>query len=208
MVKRRFLGLILSVMMSGSVLAQSNFVEGKDFQAISPVVKTTQPDKIVVTEVFWYGCPHCFRFEPYVERWSASLPDGVVFEQVPSVLNPRWTEHARAYYALKMMGAQEQVHRAFFDAIHLKRQRLTSLDTIAEFVAEQGLDEKQFRDNYFSFPVDTQVRKNMQIEKRYGHNGVPAVVVNGKYLVSASQAGSNERMIDIMNFLVARELAP
>ncbi len=208
MVKRRFLGLILSVMMSGSVLAQSNFVEGKDFQAISPVVKTTQPDKIVVTEVFWYGCPHCFRFEPYVERWSANLPDGVVFEQVPSVLNPRWTEHARAYYALKMMGAQEQVHRAFFDAIHLKRQRLTSLDTIAEFVAEQGLDEKQFRDNYFSFPVDTQVRKNMQIEKRYGHNGVPAVVVNGKYLVSASQAGSNERMIDIMNFLVARELAP
>ena len=208
MVKRRFLGLILSVMMSGSVLAQATFVEGKDFQAISPVVKTTQPDKIVVTEVFWYGCPHCFRFEPYVERWSANLPDGVVFEQVPSVLNPRWTEHARAYYALKMMGAQEQVHRAFFDAIHLKRQRLTSLDTIAEFVAEQGLDEKQFRDNYFSFPVDTQVRKNMQIEKRYGHNGVPAVVVNGKYLVSASQAGSNERMIDIMNFLVARELAP
>jgi len=208
MVKRRFLGLILSVMMSGSVLAQATFVEGKDFQAISPVVKTTQPDKIVVTEVFWYGCPHCFRFEPYVERWSASLPDGVVFEQVPSVLNPRWTEHARAYYALKMMGAQGKVHRAFFDAIHLKRQRLTSLDTIAEFVAEQGLDEKQFRDNYFSFPVDTQVRKNLQIEKRYGHNGVPAVVVNGKYLVSASQAGSNERMIDIMNFLVARELAP
>jgi len=194
-------------MMSGTALAQATFVEGKDFQAINPAVKTSQPDKIVVTELFWYGCPHCFRFEPYVERWSASLPDGVVFEQVPSVLNPRWTEHARAYYALKMMGALGKVHREFFDAIHLKRQRLTSLDTIAEFVAEQGLDEKQFRDNYFSFPVDTQVRKNMQIEKRYGHNGVPAVVVNGKYLVSASLAGSNERMIEIMNFLVARELA-
>ena len=207
MLKRWFLGLIVTGMMSGTVLAQATFVEGTHFEAIDPVVKTSQPDKIVVTEVFWYGCPHCFRFEPYVERWSASLPDGVVFEQVPSVLNPRWTEHARAYYALKMMGAQEKVHREFFDAIHLKRQRLTSLDTIAEFVAEQGLDEKQFRDNYFSFPVDTQVRKNMQIEKKYGHNGVPAVVVNGKYLVSASLAGSNERMIEIMDFLVARELA-
>ena len=207
MIKRMITGLIAAVMVSGTVLAQSTFVEGVDFQAINPAVKTTQPDKIVVTEVFWYGCPHCFRFEPHVERWAAGLPDGVVFEQVPSVLNPRWTEHARAYYALKMMGAQEQLHKAFFDAIHLKRERLTSLDTIAEFVAAQGLDEKQFRDNYYSFPVDTQVRKNMQIEKHYGHRGVPAVVVNGKYLVSASLAGSNERMIEIMSFLVARELA-
>ena len=106
-----------------------------------------------------------------------------------------------------MMGAQEKVHKALFDAIHVKRERLTSLDTIAGFVAEQGLDEKQFRDNYFSFPVDTQVRKNMQTEKKYGHNGVPAVVVNGKYLVSAAMAGSNERMIEIMNYLVGQELA-
>ena len=69
------------------------------------------------------------------------------------------------------------------------------------------LDEKVFRENYASFPVDTQVRKNIQKEKRYGHRGVPAVIVNGKYLVSASLAGSNERMIQIMNFLVAHELA-
>lgn len=207
MLKRWIQGLCLMLFLSTQVMAQQAYVEGKDYQVISPAAKTSNPDKVVVTEVFWYGCPHCFRFEPYVERFAANLPDGVIFEQVPSVLNPRWTEHARAYYSLKMMGAQEKVHKAMFDAIHVKRQRLTSLDTIAEFVAEQGLDEKQFRDNYFSFPVDTQVRKNMQAEKRYGHNGVPAVVVNGKYLVSAGMAGSNERMIEIMNFLVAQELA-
>jgi thiol:disulfide interchange protein DsbA len=183
------------------------FVEGTDYQLISPAVKTTQPDKVVVTEIFWYGCPHCFRFEPYVEKWSAKLPDGVVFEQVPSSLNPRWTEHARAYYSFQLMGQLEQTHRAFFDAIHIKRERLTDLDTIAVFVAERGLDEKAFRENYASFPVETQIRKNVQIERRYGHNGVPAVIVNGKYLVSASLAGSNERMIQIMTFLVAQELA-
>ncbi|MBT8434683.1 MAG: thiol:disulfide interchange protein DsbA/DsbL, partial [Gammaproteobacteria bacterium] len=135
------------------------------------------------------------------------LPDGVVFEQVPSSLNPRWTEHARAYYAFKMMGELEQTHKALFDAIHLKRERIMSLDTLAEFASSRGLDEKLFRENYFSFPVETQIRKNIQKEKRYGHRGVPAVIVNGKYLVSASLAGSNERMIDIMNFLVAQELA-
>ena len=207
MIKRWLAGLALLLMFSGSAIAQMAFVEGTDYQIISPAVKTSQPDKILVTEIFWYGCPHCFRFEPYVNRWSAELPDGVVFEHVPSSLNPRWTEHARAYYSFKLMGVLEETHEAFFDAIHLKRQRLNSLDTIAEFVAERGLDEKAFREHYFSFPVETQIRKNSQKEKRYGHKGVPAVIVNGKYLVSGSLAGSNERMIEIMNFLVAQELS-
>ena len=204
---KRSLGVFFALMLlSGTALAQMAFVEGTDYQAINPPVETTQPDKVVVTEVFWYGCPHCYRFEPYVERWSAALPDGVVFELLPSTLNPRWTEHARAYYAFKLMGVLDQVHREFFDAIHVRRQRLTSLDTIAAFVAEQGLDEKVFREYYFSFPVETQLRKDTNREKRYGHRGVPAVIVNGKYLVSASLAGSNERMLDIMNFLVGIEL--
>ena len=207
MIKRWLAGLALVFMFSGSAIAQMAFVEGTDYETISPAVKTSQPDKVVVTEIFWYGCPHCFRFEPYVNRWSADLPDGVVFEQVPSSLNPRWTEHARAYYSFQLMGVLEKTHEAFFDAIHLKRQRLNSLDSIAEFVAERGLDEKAFREHYFSFPVETQIRKNNQNEKRYGHKGVPAVIVNGKYLVTGSLAGSNERMIEIMNFLVAKELS-
>lgn len=207
MIKLWLMGIAALMLVSGSAFAQSAFIDGTDYQTISPAVKTSQPDKVVVTEVFWYGCPHCFRFEPYVERWSASLPDGVIFEQVPSTLNPRWIEHARAYYAFKMMNVLDQTHKALFDAIHLKRQRLTSLDTLAEFASELGLDEKLFRENYFSFPVETQIRKNVQKEKRYGHRGVPAVIVNGKYLVSASLAGSNERMIEIMNYLVAQELA-
>ena len=207
MMKRWLLSLALCVMFSGSAIAQMAFVEGSDYELISPAVKTSQPDKVVVTEIFWYGCPHCFRFEPYVEKWSAKLPEGVVFEQVPSSLNPRWTEHARAYYSFQLMGALEQTHRAFFDALHLKRQRLNNVDTIAEFVAERGLDENAFREYYHSFPVDTLVRKNGQKERLYGHQGVPAVIVNGKYLVSASLAGTNERMLQIMNFLIAKELA-
>ena len=207
MIKRWLTAFIALMLVSGGAVAQMAFVEGTDYQAINPPVETTQPDKVVVTEMFWYGCPHCFRFEPYVERWAASLPEGVVFEQVPSVLNQSWIEHARAYYSFVTMGVLDQVHRNFFDAIHLKRQRLNTLDSIAEFVAGQGLDEEAFRKHYFSFPVETQIRKNANKEKRYGHRGVPAIIVNGKYLVSASLAGSNERMIEIMNFLVSRELA-
>lgn len=206
MFKSWLTALAALLLVSGSAAAQMAFVEGNDYQTISPPVQTSSADKVVVTEVFWYGCPHCFRFEPYVERWSSNLPEGVVFEQMPSSLNKRWIEHARAYYSFQMMGVLDEVHRDFFDAIHLDRQRLMDLDSIAEFVAARGLDEKAFRENYYSFPVETQIRKNSQKERRYGHRGVPAVIVNGKYLVSASLAGSNERMIEIINFLVGREL--
>ncbi len=207
MIKHWLSGLILLSVVSSSAFAQLAYVAGSDYQVISPAVKTSNPDKVVVTEIFWYGCPHCFRFEPYVERWSANLPEGVVFEQVPSALVKGWIEHARAFYAFEMMGALDQLHTEFFDALHLKRQRLNDIDAIAGFVAEHGLDEKAFREHYNSFPVETQIRKNLQKEKRYGHDGVPAVIVNGKYLVSGSLAGSNERMIQIMSFLVQQELA-
>lgn len=206
MLKKWMLLLIPGLLLAAPVAAQQAFIEGVDYQRIDPVVKTSDPDKVVVTEVFWYGCPHCFRFEPFVENWIETLPEGVIFEQVPSSLNPRWMEHARAFYAMKMMGVQEQLHGKLFEAIHNKRQRLNSLDAIAKFVGEQGFDEKQFREHYNSFPVDSQVRKNKKIEQRYGHRGVPAVVVNGKYLTTGSMAGNYDRMIKIINFLVADEL--
>ncbi len=201
--KQLFLGLILAIAMPVA-LAQQAFLEGQDFDRVAVEIPQ-KGDKINVTEVFWYGCPHCFRFEPYVNRFKNSLPGDVEFEQQPSVLNPRWTEHARAYYAMQMMGIQESLHEELFNALHLERKRLFDLEALAEFVADQGHDAAKFKEHYYSFPVETLLRKNMNKEKKYGHRGVPAVVVNGKYLVSASKAGSNERMIQIINYLIEQE---
>ncbi len=206
MLKKWTLGLFLCLMLSNQVMAQLAFNEGVDYKLISPAVKTTNAEKVVVTEMFWYGCPHCFRFEPYIEHWASNLPDTVVFEQIPSVLNPRWADHARAFYSLKLMGKQRILHTKLFDAIHVKRQRLNGFDSIAKFVAEQGVDETKFRETFHSFPVDALLRKNLQKESKYGHNGVPAVIINGKYLTSGSMTGSNERLIQVINFLVAEEL--
>jgi len=106
-----------------------------------------------------------------------------------------------------MMGSTEKVHKKLFSAIHIQNKRLNSIDTLAAFIKAQGVDEKQFRDHYHSFPVDTMVRKSKQKERKYGHRGVPAVIINGKYRTSASQAGSNARMIEVIDYLVNKELA-
>lgn len=206
MLKKWTLGLFLSLILSTPAMAQLAFNEGVDYKLITPAVKTSNPDKVVVTELFWYGCPHCFRFEPYIERWSANLPDSVAFEQIPSIINSGWADHARTFYSLEIMGKQEELHSKLFDAIHIKRQRLNGLDSISAFVAEQGVDEQKFRQTFNSFAVDSLMRKNLKIERKYGHNGVPAMVVNGKYLTSASMAGSNERLMQVVNFLIGEEL--
>ena len=207
MIKQWMIGLTMALVLSTQAFAQQAFVEGVDYTLITPAVKTTDPGKVVVSEMFWYGCPHCFRFEPYVEQWSKNLPAGVLFERVPSTLNPRWSDHARTYYTLELMGELEETHGKFFDGIHVKRQRLDRLDSIASYLGKQGIDEAKFRETFSSFPVDAAMRKNAKKEQKYGHNGVPAIIVNGKYLTSGSLAGSNDRLIQVMNFLVAKELA-
>jgi len=206
MLKKWMFILFTGFLFATPVVAQMAFVEGVDYQRIDPAVPTSDPARVVVTEIFWYGCPHCFRFEPFVDKWAESLPDGVVFEQVPSAINAAWTVHARAFYAFKMMGVQDQIHKKLFNAIHVQRQRLNSLDSIAEFVAEQGFDEKEFRQQYASFPVDSLVRKGKQKELHYGLEGVPTIIVNGKYRTSGVMAGNFGRLLQIIDFLVAEEL--
>ncbi len=205
MIRKGIIAIFVLLFSIASAYAEQ-FNEGVEYEVLKTPVTTSNPDKVVVTEVFWYGCPHCFRFEPYLDEWKKSLPENVVLEQVPSVLNTSWKENARAFFALQMMGETEKTHKKIFEAIHLQRKRLNSEDTMAAFVKTLGVDEKQFRDNYHSFPVDTMVRKSLQKERKYGHNGVPAVIVNGKYRTSASQAGSNARAIQVVDYLVKKEL--
>jgi thiol:disulfide interchange protein DsbA len=104
------------------------------------------------------------------------------------------------------MGETQRTHDKIFAALHLKNKRLNNVDSMAEFVAGLGVDEQEFRNNYHSFPVDTMIRKSRKQERQYGHRGVPAVIVNGKYLTSASMAGSNSRMIQVIDYLVKKEL--
>ena len=198
---------IFALLVSSTSVFAKGFDEGIEYIKLKSPVATSNPDKVVVTEIFWYGCPHCFRLEPYVLKWKENLPAGVEVELIPSVLNASWMEHARAFFALQMMGDVDKVHSKLFTAIHLQNRRLNSVDTLAAFVREQGLDEQKFREYYHSFPVDTKIRKFRQNEGLYGHNGVPVIIVNGKYRTSASITGSNSRLIEVVDYLVKKELA-
>lgn len=182
-----------------------NYVAGSDYEVLSKPVKTMSGDKIEVLEFFWYGCPHCFKFEPSLSKWVKALPSNVSFTRIPAPLNPKWMVHTKAYYALEVMGKAEEYHSEIFNAMHIKKKRLFTADKLIDFLASQGVDKKLLSDTMNSFAVEMRARKAAQLSRDYQLHGVPMLAVNGKYLVTGEKAGSYQKMLDIAAYLIKKE---
>ena len=181
------------------------YTSGKEYMPVSQFTQTG--DKIEVLEFFWYGCPHCFSFEPTVKKWLDTKPDNVEFIRVPAVFRPSWKVHARTYYALGIMGITEKLHTKIFSAMHNKKLKLDTLGKMSGFLERQKVDKTKFLAAYNSFAVENQLRKAIKALKDYDVKGVPAVAVNGKYYITGQSAGSFEKLIEIVNFLIKKETA-
>lgn len=196
--------VFLALMTSAAFLHAGEYKEGVHYKKLTQVT-TTVSDKIEVLEFFWYGCPHCYSFEPHVKAWKKTLSDNVKFARVPAIFRPDWEIQARTYYALSNMGLIETAHGKIFDAVHKSKKRLNTLESMVAFLEKNGVDRKTFLDEYKSFGVDGFVRKAKKKQSEYKIQGVPGVVVNGKYLVSGSMAGSYDNMVKIIDHLIEIE---
>lgn len=196
-------GLIL-FMMSFTALLKAEEQAKPGYEAVSPPQATANPAKIEVIEFFWYGCPHCFSFEPSLKAWLKTKPENVEFIRIPAVFNEQWGKHAKAYYVAEALGVLDKVHDPLFDGVQAKKE-LETEDQLAKFFAEHGVKEAEFRETYNSFMVDTKMRQAPEIAAKYGIDGVPAIIVNGKYRTTGSLAGTQEKMIDVMNELIKKE---
>ena len=172
---------------------------------LSQAQPTRNPAKVEVIEFFWYGCPHCFAVEPQVADWVKRQPDSVEFIRVPAIFNERWAVLGRAYYAMQQLKLGDKEHRALFDAIHRDHKNLTDEASLAEFFATQGVAPEKFKEAFESFDVDGKVGRANRMTSAYGLEGVPAFVVNGKYRVDATSAGSEEAMFTVLDQLVKQE---
>ena len=203
---KKALVVISILFIFNSMACAEAYEEGKHYQRIDQP-KAIDSDKVEVLEFFWYGCPHCYSFEPYLNKWKTNKPENVEFVRVPATFQPLWVLHARAYYALQMLGVGEEIHTKFFSEIHNKKNYMKTFDALTVFVQEYGVERSEFIDAMNSFTVETQIRKATKLVTDYKLSGVPAVAVNGKYLISASMAGSYDNMIKIMSYLIEKETA-
>jgi thiol:disulfide interchange protein DsbA len=158
--------------------------------------------KIEVIEFFWYGCPHCYNLEPYLETWLKKLPPDVQFRRVPAVFNPRWEHDAEIFYTFDALGVLPKVHEAFFTAIHRDGLRTDNPEALAQWLQRNGIDPKKFNETMKSFTVKTRTARAKQMSIAYNIDGTPAMAVQGKYTVSAEQGGTREGMLQTVSYLV------
>ncbi len=196
--------LSLSLLLPLSALA-ADVQEGRDYVVVNPPLGIDTPGKIEVSEYFWYGCPHCFHFEPAIKQWLKTQPKDVVLRYVAVPLNPAWAPGSKLYYTLEAMGAEEKLRTDVFTAIHVERS-LSPNDERAfpAWVAKKGIDAVKFSEVYASFTVQSKVQRAMQLGQGARIDGTPSVVINGRYRIVEPGGLSAERFAEVADVLVAR----
>ena len=178
---------------------------GIDYKVLDTPQTVETAGKIEVMEFFWYGCPHCNAFEPPLSAWIKRLPDDVVFRRLPAQFNALWAQHAKLYYALEAVGAVESSHRKSFEAIHVGGMQLSQEPEMIDWAAKNGIDRDRFALALRSDAVAAKMVAARQALIAYKIDGVPAMAVNGRFLTAPSIAGSHERCLQVVDFLVEQE---
>ena len=195
--------------LAGTVMAQPVlYVEGTHYETIAKPVRTIDPNKVEVTEVFWYGCPHCYAFEPLLENWVSKLPSDVAFVRSPGMWNAMMQTHAQIFYTEQALGSFDKTHKLVFDTIQQQHNPLTTKESVRQLFVTKNINPDDFDKAWDSFSVKTAVKQAEARMKDYGVNGVPNLIVNGKYRVSNNDAvTSHAQILQIADFLIAKERA-
>jgi thiol:disulfide interchange protein DsbA len=171
---------------------------GGPFLELNPPQPVESASKIEVLEFFWYGCIHCYNLEPKIESWLKTLPKDVEFRRVPAVLSERWGYDAAIFYTFEALGMLDKLHRPFFDAIHRDKLRTDNPQVLNAWLEKHGVDPKKFESTLKSFGVQSKTKRAMRLTASYQIDGTPAMAVQGRYTVGASDG-----MLDTVNQLVA-----
>ncbi|MDZ7661349.1 thiol:disulfide interchange protein DsbA/DsbL [Thiohalophilus sp.] len=209
----RILAPLLALAVLFPAPVQAEYAEGIEYRRITPAVEKLTDKPREVVELFWYGCPHCYRFEPKLETWVENKPDDVGFERVPAVFvhpqtgrpNPKWALHAKLFYTAELLEIRDKIHAPLFKRIHAGGKHIHTSDQAEAFFAEFGVDAETFRNTINSFAVDGKLRRAIELTKRYGAEGVPALVIDGRYITDGPMSGGHDAMLGVVQQLLATD---
>ncbi len=199
--------ILLALLGVTTVFAQpALYVEGTHYEVIEKPVRTADPNKVEVTEVFWYGCPHCYAFEPLIKSWEEKLPSDVAFVRSPGIWSAAMEVHAQIYYVGEALGALDKVHGATFDAIHQKGNYLEDGEAVKALFVAQGVSAEDFDKTWDSFAMTSAVKKAATRMREYGVSSVPCLIVNGKYMITINDGVTTQAdMLKVVDYLVGKE---
>jgi protein dithiol oxidoreductase (disulfide-forming) len=216
------LTLAVALAAAPAAFAQEKWVEGRHYFLVTPQQRTSVPaGKVEVMEVFSYGCPACNQFNAVAKKLKSTLPANAQFVYLPAAFNPAedWPMFQRAYFAALALGVAEKAHDAMFDSIwrggelsiqdaatRRLKNPLPSIEDAAKFYARvTGVKAADFLAAAKSFGTEVKI-KNADAYILAAHvDSTPTIIVNGKYRLTPTSAGSYDQTIELTNYLVAKE---
>jgi thiol:disulfide interchange protein DsbA len=197
--------------------SSSEWKAGVNYDVISPAQPTTVgPGKVEVLEVFWLGCPHCYALEPYIRAWLKTKPAYVDFVRVPVMWGPVHRAHARLFYTLEALGRDDLVEKVFTyihnqedasgtESVLFANNQDDTLKQQQAWAVQNGISADAFAKAFNSFYVNTQMQQADEITNGYQVQGVPFIAVDGKFSTDVGKAGSENKLISVIDFLAAWE---
>ncbi len=191
---------------AGTASAEFTPQQGVHYKLLTPAQPTSvAPGKVEVVEVFWYACGHCYLLEPKLEAWNRSgKPANAELVRLPATWNNSLKTHARVFYTMELLGKQN-LNAEIWREINLKGNRLDTPAAIETFFTSRGVSKADFQKAFASFAVDSKIMKAEDLNRRYKITGTPTVIVNGKYVTDVGMAGSEDKLFEVINALVAKE---
>jgi len=198
------LGWLVAAACSATLASAAEPQRDRDYTLISPAQPTQAPaGKVEVIEFFSYGCPHCKDFHPELSDWAAKLPADVSFRRVPiSFGRPAWARLAKIYYALEATGNLAKLDGAVFRALHDERANFANDEAVVEWAAGKGIDRKKFADAMAGFSMQSQVARGDQEAAAHKISGVPALVVDGRYLAINASTSDFAGLLKLTDALI------
>ena len=183
--------------------AQAQLRLGQEYALLNPPQATDGGGKVEVIEFFSYACGHCYKLEPFLESWVKKLPADVTFKRIPGVGSGAWTQLALMYYSFEAMGKLDTLHGKAFDALHKDNVNLANPKQREAWLARNGVDPAQYEAVAKSFSVQSKLSRAQQLMGSYKVDGVPTLIVNGKYVTSNAAAGGAARVVPVVEQLIA-----
>lgn len=187
-----------------------SFVEGLEYQIFEPplAIQTEHlpKDQIEVVILFLYACPHCNALDSKLTAWAEQKGGRIVLKRIPAIVGAPWADQARAFYTAEKLGILEKAHVALFKSIHDEGVQYADDQSVMDFFVKQGVKPENFIDALQSPEVAEKVSQARVMAVEYGIRGVPALIVNGKYLTAQYLTGTQEKLMDVLEMLVDKEL--
>ncbi len=193
--------ILCATLFSQTAVAQLRFIEGEDYQVLPNPLPLQKAGQKEVMEFFSYACPHCYNLNESVIAWEKEhKPEGVAFYQVPAS-GGQWDFVAHVKFVADKLGLGHDFDQAFFEAIHRdgNRRLMVSKDQVIDFMVDRGLERSVVEKAWNSLQVKSKEKQAKQLWQAAGLSGVPAILVNGKYIVTLTEP---ERLFEVVNYLL------